>query len=89
MKRYKRNEGNYLISQLGQELVLMDTKTGDYLGVNVVGTHIWNLLQESKSVPDLVAELTSHFEVTETQCKTEVENFLSALEKRKMVSIAQ
>lgn len=88
MKRYKRNEGNFLISKLGQELVLMDSKTGDYLGINAVGTHIWNLLHEYKSIPDLVNDLVSHFEVTEVQCKTEVENFLSALENRKMVSIA-
>jgi hypothetical protein len=84
MIRYKRNEGNFLISQLGQELVLMDTKTGDYLGINAVGTHIWN----SKSAQELVTDLISRFEVTEAQCQAEVEHFLSDLEKRKMVSLA-
>ncbi|MFN5608027.1 MAG: PqqD family protein [Bacteroidota bacterium] len=88
MTRYKRDGGNFLISQLGQELVLMDTKTGDYLGINAVGTHIWNLLADSKSVQELVTELISLFEVTEAQCKTEVEQFLSDLEKRKMISLA-
>ena len=88
MTRYKRNEGNFLISQLGQELVLMDTKTGDYLGINAVGTHIWNLLADSKSVQELVTDLISRFEVPEAQCQAEVENFLSDLEKRKMVSLA-
>ena len=88
MTRYKRNEGNFLISQLGQELVLMDTKTGDYLGVNAVGTHIWNLLAESKSISELVVDLTSRFEVTEAQCQAEVQSFLTDLEKRKMVSLA-
>jgi len=88
MTRYKRDEGNFLISQLGQELVLMDTKTGDYLGINAVGTHIWNLLADSKSVQELVTDLISRFEVPEAQCKTEVEQFLSDLEKRKMVSLA-
>ena len=88
MTRYKRNEGNFLISQLGSELVLMDTKSGDYLGVNVVGTQIWNLLVDSKSVTDLVTELTKQFEVSESQCLAEVEKFLSDLEKRKMVSLA-
>ena len=88
MTRYKRNEGNFLISQLGSELVLMDTKSGDYLGVNVVGTQIWNLLVDSKSVTDLVTELIKQFEVSEAQCLAEVEKFLSDLEKRKMVSLA-
>ena len=88
MTRYKRNEGNFLISQLGQELVLMDTKTGDYLGINAVGTRIWNLLVDSKSLQELVADLICRFEVPEAQCKTEVEQFLSNLEKRKMVSLA-
>ena len=88
MKRCKRNEGNFLISQLGTELVLMDTKSGNYLGINTVGTHIWNLLADSKSITDLVAELTSCFEVTEAQCQVEVERFLSELEQKKMVSLA-
>jgi len=88
MMRYKRNEGNFLISQLGTELVLMDTKSGNYLGINTVGTHIWNLLADSKTITDLVAELTSHFEVTEAQCQAEVERFLSELEQKKMVSLA-
>jgi hypothetical protein len=88
MTRYKRDEGNFLISQLGQELVLMDTKTGDYLGINAVGTHIWNLLADSKSVQELVTDLISRFEVPEAQCKMEVEQFLSDLEKRKMISLA-
>jgi len=88
MTRYKRNEGNFLISQLGTELVLMDTKSGNYLGINTVGTHIWNLLADSKSITDLVTELTSRFEVTETQCQAEVERFLSELEQKKMVSLA-
>jgi hypothetical protein len=88
MTRYKRNEGNFLISQLGQELVLMDSKTGDYLGVNAVGTHIWNLLAESKSISELVMDLISHFEVSEAQCQSEVQEFLSDLEKRKMVTLA-
>ncbi len=87
MTRYKRNEGNFLVSQLGSELVLMDTKSGDYLGVNVVGTQIWNLLVDSKSVTDLVTELAKQFEVSEAQCLAEVESFLSDLEKRKMVSL--
>ena len=88
MTRYKRNEGNFLISQLGAELVIMDTKTGDYLGINAVGTHIWNLLAESKTIADLVLALTSQFEVTEGQCQQEVEFFLADLQKRKMISIA-
>jgi len=88
MKRYKRNEGNFLISQLGTELVLMDTKSGNYLGINTVGTHIWNLLTDSKSITDLVTELISRFEVTEAQCEVEVERFLSELEQMKMVSLA-
>jgi len=88
MTRYKRNEGNFLISQLGSELVLMDTKSGNYLGINTVGTHIWNLLADSKSITDLVTELTNCFEVTEAQCQVEVERFLNELEQKKMVSLA-
>jgi hypothetical protein len=87
MTRYKRNEGNFLISQLGSELVLMDTKTGEYMGVNAVGTLIWNLLAEPRPVTELVAALTQQFEVSEAQCKAEVEQFIADLDKRKLISL--
>lgn len=85
--RYKRVEGKFLVSQLADETVLMDTVSGDYMGLNPVGTTIWGLLQEPHTISSLVLELLSRYEVTEEQCRQEVEPFLQELDKRKMLSV--
>ena len=40
------------------------------------------------STKNVFQKIKDHFEVTEAQCQAEVEQFLSDLEKRKMVSLA-
>ena len=85
--RYKRVEGKFLVSQLADETVLMDTVSGDYMGLNPVGTAIWELMQEPQTISTLVTTLTGRYEVTEEQCRLEVEPFLQELDKRKMLAI--
>ena len=85
--RYKRVEGKFLVSQLADETVLMDTVSGDYMGLNPVGSTIWELMQESQTISSLVTILTSRYEVTEELCRLEVASFLKELEKRKMLVV--
>jgi Coenzyme PQQ synthesis protein D (PqqD) len=86
--RYQRVEGKFLVSQLADETVLMDTVSGDYMGLNPVGTVIWDLLQQPQTVATLVRLLLDRYEVTEEQCRNEVEPFLQELDKRKMLTLA-
>jgi hypothetical protein len=86
--RYQRVEGKFLVSQLADETVLMDTVSGDYMGLNPVGTVIWDLLQQPQTVATLVTLLLDRYEVTEEQCRNEVEPFLQELDKRKMLTLA-
>ena len=85
--RYKRVEGKFLVSQLADETVLMDTVTGDYMGLNPVGTTIWAMLEEQQTLASLVTGLLNRYEVTEEQCRLELEPFLQELDKRKMLTL--
>lgn len=85
--RYKRVEGKFLVSQLADETVLMDTVTGDYMGLNPVGTTIWAMLEEQQTLASLVTGLLNRYEVTEEQCRLELEPFLQELNKRKMLTL--
>jgi Coenzyme PQQ synthesis protein D (PqqD) len=86
--RYQRVEGKFLVSQLADETVLMDTVSGDYMGLNPVGTVIWDLLQQPQTVATLVTLLLDRYEVTEEQCRNEADSFLQELDKRKMLTLA-
>lgn len=85
--RYQRVEGKFLISKLADETVLMDTVSGDYMGLNPMGTVIWDILQQPQTIVTLVSILLNRYEVTEEQCRNEVEPFLQELEKRKMLTV--
>jgi hypothetical protein len=85
--RYQRIDTNLLVSQLAGETVLMNTVTGDYFGINAVGTKIWNLLTAPATVTSLVESLMSSYDISRDQCANEVNVFLKNLESRKLVVI--
>ena len=85
--QYQRVDTNLLISQLAGETVLMDTVTGEYFGINTVGTKIWDLLMAPCTVHSLVDSLVATYEITFEQCIIEVNQFLQQLESRKLVVI--
>ena len=83
--RYQRVDTNLLVSHLAGETVLMNTATGDYFGINAVGTKIWNLLAQPVSTDSLVESLVGTYDISIEQCGVEVKQFLQNLESRKLV----
>ncbi|MDB5118136.1 MAG: hypothetical protein JWQ79_3628 [Mucilaginibacter sp.] len=69
----QRNETKFLASALGEEIVMMNTDNGDYIGVNSVGSDVWNLLNEPIRIDDLVKKIIDLYDVTPEQGKTEID----------------
>lgn len=67
----KRNEAGFLVSELGNEIVMMNTRTGDYIGLNEVSADIWKLLEQPVKTEDLISNLTKRYEVDKEICETE------------------
>ena len=86
--RYKTIEGKFLVSQLADETVLMDAASGDYMGLNPVGTVVWSLLEEEQTMNTMIAKLLDRYEVSAEQCQQELTTFLQELDKRKMITVA-
>ena len=83
----QRKEKKFLTNRLGDETVMMDMDSGDYIGVNSVGTDIWNLLSEPVSVNSLIDKIQSMYEVTGEQCTSEVNVFLSKMLEHDMLAV--
>lgn len=71
----QRNETGFLSSTLGEETVLMNLENGDYLGLKNVASETWNLLVEPISVETLYSQIMNMYNVSEDQCKAEVNDF--------------
>lgn len=83
----QRNDSKFLASALGDEIVMMDMDSGDYLGINSIGSDIWNLLENPLTVHDLITKIMGIYDVTEAQCTAEVTTFLFKMQEQDMLII--
>jgi len=83
----QRNESKFLANALGDEVVMMDMDSGDYLGINSVGADIWNLLAQPLTLAELINKTMAIYDVDEEQCAGEVNNFLSKMLEHEMLIV--
>ncbi|MDR3697518.1 PqqD family protein [Mucilaginibacter sp.] len=83
----QRNESKFLANSLGDEIVMMNMDSGDYLGINSVGSDIWNLLGEPITIALLIKNITAIYDVSEEQCIGEVNIFLTKMIEHDMLIV--
>jgi hypothetical protein len=66
---------------------MMNLGNGGYLGLNSVASDIWDLLKNPVSVEELYSKILSMYNVTEEQCKTEVDAFLKQLSGQQLLIV--
>lgn len=81
----RRKEG-LLISELGNEVVMMDIENGNYIGLNETGKVIWNMLEEPMMVQDIIDELTKKYEINKEQCSSDTLEYLNKMKEQKILS---
>jgi hypothetical protein len=72
---------------LDGEAVILSLKTGTYYGLDQVGARIWALLQEPKTIPDLLHILLSEFEVDSGRCEQDLRILLRNMNEAGLVEI--
>ena len=82
-----RNDGNLMGGEMGDETVMMDMTSGDYLGLNGVGTSIWKIIEQTTKVSDIVNKLMGEYEVDQATCETETLKYLNELAKENLIII--
>jgi hypothetical protein len=68
-----------LFKIVGEETVLLNLNTEAYLGLDPVGTRMWNLLTESTSIAAAYDVLISEYEVDPEQLRIDLQNFVGEL----------
>lgn len=69
--KLKRNEEDFLITEVDEEMVFMNAENGRYWGLNTSSTDIWNLLDHPKSLEQIVDLLLEIYEVDKATCQKE------------------
>ena len=82
-----RNKDRFLSSVLENEIVMMDTLNGTYIGLNDVSTTIWNYLENELTAEDLVMRLLEDYHVNRTECELQTLECLNKMEAQGIISL--
>ena len=65
---------------MGEE-VLLDTGSGDYFGMNPVGTFIWTQLREGTALEEIADSVANEFEIETEKAHADISDFIKSLKK--------
>ncbi len=65
--------------EFGQGVALFDMTSNMYFSLTKVSAHVWNFLQEPRSVQQVRASVMERFDVDEARCKADIEALLDGL----------
>jgi hypothetical protein len=81
-----RIQDEVLFQELQREAVLLNLKTGMYLGLNEMGTRIWQLLQEDGALSRVVAVMLQEYDVTEERLAQDLLDLVGQMEKQGLLA---
>lgn len=75
-----RNEEQFISNPVGEETIILNLATGDYLGLNSVGAFIWDTLREPVSVSQVISRLMETYAVDEETCSRQTMEYLGKMD---------
>ena len=82
---YKLNTQKILFSQVGDEGVIYNTQTNEYVSLNETFFKILKGVEEDLSTEQIVEKLCNEYHISEENCKQEVEKALSKLWEKEYI----
>lgn len=76
-----------LAAELGEETVMMSMAHNKYYGLDDVGSRIWALLLQPRTLAELCTTLQQEFEVDAETCEREVKVFVERLVNAGLVNV--
>jgi hypothetical protein len=76
-----------LSSKLGDDVVILNLKSGVYYGLDPVGARVWELIQENKSVGAIRDVILSEFEVAAEQCESDLNDLLADMQAQDLIRV--
>jgi hypothetical protein len=72
---------------LAAEVAILNITSGIYYGLNTVGTRIWKLIQEPRTVHEIRDALLEEYEVESERCERDVLALLQKLASKGLIEI--
>ena len=75
--------------EIDDELMALDSKAGDVLGLDVIGTQLWRLAAEPVALAAMVDWATEHYEVPRDEAEADIRAFVADLLEAGLLERAQ
>lgn len=72
---------------VGSETVVLDLESGTYFGLDPIGTRIWQLLEERKSLAGISDVMIEDFEVSKDDLERDALAFAQELLGKNLISL--
>lgn len=70
------------------DVIILDTRTNAYMGLNGTGAVIWSVLAEGGSAETAVEEILSRYEVDSDQAMADVNHLIQELQRLSLITVA-
>jgi len=82
-----RRKDGLLVSELGNEMVMMDIESGNYIGLNETAKVIWEMIEMPTKVDDIIKQLLDKYDISYEECSKDTLEYLAKMEEQKILSI--
>jgi hypothetical protein len=76
-----------MIRNVGEESVILDLRTGRYLGLDEVGTRMWHVIVDATSIQSAFEMLLTEYEVDADRLRIDMQEFLNKLIDQGLVTL--
>lgn len=70
---------------LNDEVAVLNVDRALYFGLQGVGAHIWDSLEQARSVADICDDVVAHFDVPPEVCRDDVTKFLTSMHEAGLI----
>jgi len=78
-----------IFKKVGEETVLLDFEAGVYYGLDPVGTRMWELLADGRSLEEVAAGMTAEYEVDGETLLRDLRTLIDELASRGLVALEE
>lgn len=86
--RYRVSQ-SVLARIVGSETILFDLQSSSYYSLNEVGGRFWKMVQEEKSVEQILSDLVGEFEVERQTLEVDISALASELQKLGLLQVVE
>jgi hypothetical protein len=73
--------------EMQEELVILQTATGVYFGLDPMAKRVWGLMSAPKRVGSIRDQLLDEFDVDSGTCTRDLLTFLEELERKRLIQV--